>query len=137
MAGKSQYLEQTLINSTLRAVAFPSVAGSVYVALYTAAPSDTGGGTEVTGGAYARVAVSRATGSWAAPTGSPSATSNSAAVTFPSPTANWGTVTHFAVLDASSGGNQLYWGALGTSRNVLNGDNAPSFAIGALAISED
>lgn len=137
MAGKSTYAEVSVINSLLRGSAFPSVAGSVYVALYTSAPSDTGGGTEVSGGAYARVAVSRATGSWAAPTGSPSATSNSAAVTFSSPTANWGTVTHFAIYDASTAGNELYWGALGTSRNILNGDNAPSFAAGALAISED
>lgn len=137
MAGKSQFLEQSLINSTLRGVAFPAVTGSVWVALYTAAPSDTGGGTEVTGGAYARVAVSRATGSWAAPTGSPSATSNSAVVTFPSPTANWGTVTHFGVLDAATGGNLLYWGVLSVSRNILSGDSAPSFAIGAMAISED
>jgi hypothetical protein len=137
MAGKSQYTEVSLLNSVLRGVAFPAVTGSVYVALYTAAPSDTGGGTEVTGGAYARAAVSRATGSWVAPTGAPSATSNAVAVTFPSPTANWGTVTHFAIYDAATVGNELYWGVLGTSRNILNGDSAPSFAIGALAISED
>ena len=136
---KSNYLEDAVLNSVLRGVAFPSVSGSVYVALFTAAPSDSGGGTEVTGGSYARVAVSRATGSWAAPADNSGAqrTSNVGAITFPSPTANWGTVTHFGIFDASSGGNLLYWGALGTSRNILNGDNAPSFAAGTLTVQEN
>lgn len=138
MAGKSQYLEQTILNSVLRGVAFPSwTTGSHYVGLYTAAPTDAGGGTEVTGGSYARVAVTRATGSWDAPTGSPSATQNAGVVTFPTPTANWGTVTHFGIFDASTTGNLLYWGALGTSRNILSGDNQPSFTIGALDLTED
>ncbi len=138
MANKSVYLEEVILNSVLRGVAFPAwTTGSHYVALLTAAPTDTGGGTEVTGGAYARVAVSRATGTWAAPAGTPRSTSNVAAVTFPSPTANWGTVTHFALYDAITTGNLLGWAPLGTSRNILNGDSAPSFAAGTLTWSED
>ncbi len=138
MANKSVYLEEVLLNSVLRGVAFPAwTTGSHFVALLTAAPTDTGGGTEVTGGAYARAAVSRAAGTWAAPAGTPRATSNVAAVTFPSPTANWGTVTHFALYDATTAGNLLGWAPLGTSRNILNGDSAPSFAAGALTWSED
>jgi hypothetical protein len=139
MAGKSNYLEDAVINSVLRGVAFPAVTGSTYVGLFTAAPTDAGGGTEVSGGSYARVAVSRATGSWDAPADQSGAekTANTAAVTFPSPTANWGTVTHFGVFDASTAGNLLYWGALGTSRNILSGDVAPQFAAGALVITED
>jgi len=138
MPAKSTYLETTILNSVLRGVAFPSwTTGSHYVALLTAAPTDAGGGTEVSGGAYARVAVARAAGTWAAPSGTPGATSNTAAVTFPNPTANWGTVTHFALYDAITTGNLLGWAALGTSRNILNGDSAPSFAAGTLTWSED
>ncbi len=138
MANKSVYLEEVLLNSVLRGVAFPAwTTGSHYVALLTAAPTDAGGGTEVTGGAYARVAVARAAGTWAAPAGTPRATSNVAAVTFPSPTANWGTATHFALYDAVTAGNLLGWALLGTSRNILNGDSAPSFAAGTLTWSED
>lgn len=125
---KSDFLEDSTINSALRAVAFPTIT-TVYVALYTAAPTDAGGGTQVTGGAYARVTATFSAAS-------AGATSNSAAVTFPSPTAGWGTVTHFGLFDALTVGNLLYWGALTTSRNILNGDNAPSFAIGALTVSE-
>ena len=126
MAGSlSNYVEDNVINSLLRGVAWPSVTGSTYVALFTAAPSDAGGGTEVTGGSYARVAVSRATGSWDAPTDQSGSEK----------TANTGTVTHFGVFDASSGGNLLGWGDLTTSRNILNGDNAPSFAAGTLVLT--
>lgn len=128
MAGKSDYLENAVLNAvfnnTSLAVTTP------YVGLYTAAPTDAGGGTEVSGGSYARVSASFGAASGGA-------ISNDAAVTFASPTADWGTVTHFGIFDASSAGNLLYWGALDTSRNILNGDNAPSFAIGALDITED
>lgn len=135
---KSNFLEDGLLNHVLRGVAFPTLGASVHVALFTAAPTDAGGGTEVSGGAYARVAVSRATGSWAVPADNAGSqrTSNSAAVTFPTPTANWGTVTHVGIFDAATAGNLLYWGALGTSRTVNNGDTAPSFAIGAMTVDE-
>lgn len=137
MASFSNYLEDLVLNATLRGTAWPAwTTGSHHVALFTAAPTDAGGGTEVTGGAYARVAVTRAAGSWAAPADNAGAqrTSNSSAITFPSPTANWGTVTHFAVFDAATAGNMLVWGPLTTSRNILNGDNAPSFAAAALTV---
>lgn len=137
--GKSNYLEDLVLNATLRATSWPSWGtGSHYVALHTADPTDAGTGTEVSGGSYARVAVSRASGSWAAPSNNAGAqqTSNAGTITFPTPSANWGTVTHFAIWDASSAGNMLYSGALTTSRTINNGDSAPSFAIGALVISE-
>lgn len=139
MPGKSDYLENLVLNATLRATAWPAwTTGNHYISLHTADPTDAGTGTEVTGGSYARVAVARAAGSWAAPadvSGSQQ-TSNAAAITFPTPSANWGTVTYFAVWDAITTGNMLYSGALGTSRTINNGDQAPSFAIGALTIAE-
>jgi hypothetical protein len=137
MPGLSNYMEDAVLNSMLRGIAFPSVTGSVYVALHTADPTDAGSGTEVSGGSYARVAVSRATGSWGAPADNAGAqqTSNSAAITFPAPTANWGTVTHIGLWDASTAGNLLASAALTTSRTINNGDGAPSVAIGSLTVS--
>ncbi len=135
---KSNFLEDAILNHVFRGVAFPTLPASIYVALFTAAPSDAGGGTEVTGGAYARVAITRAVGSFAVPADNAGSqrTSNAVVVTFPTPTANWLTVTHFAFMDALTAGNYLYWAALGTSRTINNGDTAPSFAIGALTVEE-
>lgn len=145
MAGKSDYLENKLIDFLFRGQTLTPPA-SLYVALLTAAPSDAGGGTEVTGGSYARVAVTSSLANWAgtqsagsttASTGTGGQTSNNGAITFPAPTANWGSVTHFAIYDASTSGNLWYWAALTTPKTVNNGDPAPSFAIGALTVTED
>lgn len=105
---------------------------TAYVALFTAAPSDAGGGTEVSGGSYARVATSGAT--WSAASGGSAA--NAAAISFPTASASWGTVTHYALFDASSSGNMLRWAALTASKTIGSGDTA-SFAIGALQMTED
>lgn len=145
MAALSDYLENKIIDWLLRGQAFTAPA-TVYVGLYTATPSDSGGGTEVSGGSYARVSVSSSLSNWAgtqsagsttASTGTGGTTSNNAAVTFPAPTANWGTVTHVGIFDAASAGNLLAWGALTTSKTVNNGDAAPSFAAGSLQIQID
>jgi hypothetical protein len=85
-----------------------------YVALYTAAPSDSGGGTELSGSAYARQSV--------AFTVSGDTASNTSAIEFPAATGNWGTITHAAVFDASSGGNMLAHSALTASKTIENGD---------------
>lgn len=85
-----------------------------YLALFTAAPSDTGGGTEVSGGAYARQSVTF--------TVSGNTASNNAAIEYPTATANYGTVTHIGVFDALSGGNLLAHAALTTSKLIETGD---------------
>jgi hypothetical protein len=139
MPGKSDYFENAILNAVFRNGAFPTLGTSLYVGLHTADPTDAGTGTEVTGGAYARAAVARnVTTNFAAPTDNAGAqrTSNSNAITFPAPTANWGTVTYIGIWDAASGGNLLYSAALATSRTINNGDGAPSFAAGALTIDE-
>lgn len=90
-----------------------------YVGLFTAAPSDTGGGTEVTGNAYARVA----TGTISVSGTSPTTATNSAAIEFAAASGgNWGTITHVAILDASTSGNMLGWAELTTSRTINDGD---------------
>ena len=144
MPGKSDYLETAVLNGTLRNTGIFAQAGSVYVGLKTADPTDDGsGGTEptISTNAYARVAVSRATGSWDAPSASSGAmrTANTAAITFPTSTGAWASsapLTHFEIRDASTAGNLLYSGALGTSRTVDATGITVSFAIGALTIDE-
>lgn len=134
MAGsKSDYLENELLDHVLGNAAY-SAPATVYVALYTVAPADAGGGTEVSGGSYARVAVTNNDTNW--PAASSGAKANGAAITFPTATANWGECVAFAILDAASGGNMLYWGDLTASKTVNSGDTA-SFAIGDLDVTED
>ncbi len=111
-------------------------APATHVALFTVAPSDTGGGTEVTGGAYARVTVTNNATNWPAATGATAAKSNGTVITFPTATAAWGTVVAFGIFDAATVGNLLWWGDLTTVKAVASGDTA-SFAIGSLSTSLD
>jgi len=110
----SDYLENQIIDHMLRAVAFTPPA-TIYLALYTVAPTDAGGGTEVSGGAYARQ-------SFTLTAASAGASSNSADITFPTATADWGTVVACAILDAATAGNFLMWSNLDASKAVANGD---------------
>jgi hypothetical protein len=90
-----------------------------YVGLFTAAPSDTGGGTEVTGNAYAR----KVTGTMTVSGTSPTAATNSAAIEFAAASGgNWGSIGWAAIFDASTGGNMLAWAPLTTSRTINDGD---------------
>ena len=114
MAEMSNHLENALINATLRATSYTSPA-TVYVALYTADPTDADAGTEVTGGSYARTSVT-----FGAPSNGVS--TNSADVTFPTCTASWGTVTPLGLRDASTAGNLLYHSPLDDSKTVGIGD---------------
>jgi len=145
MAAMTDYLENKIIDWLLRGQSF-TPPSTVYVALFTAAPTDAGGGTEVSGGSYARVGVACTLSNWAgtqgagtttASTGSSGTTSNNVAITFPAPTANWGTVTAFGLFDAPTGGNLLIYGNLNTPKTINNGDAAPSFAAGALTFQDD
>lgn len=104
---------------------------TVYLALFTTATADDGTGTEVSGGSYARQAVT-----FGAPSQVSGAAqiSNSADVTYPVATANWGTITHAAVCDAAEGGHFLYHGALTTPR-TLNTNDQMKFETGDLKIS--
>lgn len=144
-ASMSDYLENKLVDFALRGQTFTAPA-TQYFALATTTGSDTACGTEVATGSYARVAVTsslanfagtQSAGSTVASSGTAATTSNNAAITFPTPTANWGTVTEFCVFDASTIGNLLYRASLGTAKTVNNGDAAPSFAIGAATFQID
>jgi len=114
MAEFTDFMEDKIIDHMLRNQSYTPPT-TVYVGLFTSAPSDAGGGTEVSGGAYARQAVTLSAASGGA-------SSNSAEITFPQATADWGTVTHLALFDALSGGNMLMWTPLDASKEINNGD---------------
>jgi hypothetical protein len=126
MAEMSNFLENALVNATLRNTSYTSPT-TVYVALYTTDPTDADTGTEVSGNGYARQSVT-----FSAP--SNGATSNSGAVEFPQATGSWGTVAYIGLRDASSGGNLLYHTALDASKTIATGD-VFRIAIGSLAVT--
>jgi hypothetical protein len=129
MSAKSDYLETAMINAVLRNTTFTSPA-IVYAALFTTDPAEDASGAEVSGGSYARQSTAFDAPS---PAGE---TQNTADVTFPTATAAWGTVTHFAIFDAASAGNMLYYGSLTVSKIVGNGDTF-KFVAGAVEIAEN
>ncbi len=128
---KSDYLEVELLKWCTGQSNALGTAPTPYIALFTANPSDAGGGTEVTGGSYARVSSAA---KWATP--SAGSVSNNAEIAFATASAGWGTVTAFGLFDASSGGNLLRWAALGASKAVDSGDTA-RFASSTLTFTED
>ena len=102
---------------------------TAYVSLHTADPLDAGG-SEVTGGAYARQGPI----TFANAGNNPTVSSNSSIITFPAATANWGTVTHFGIWSAVTAGTFRGSGAVTTPKAVNNGDTA-RFAANALTIT--
>lgn len=138
MSAMSDYLENKLVDHIFRATAF-TMPAALHVGLFTAAPSDAGGGTEVAGNAYARAQLNPSASNWAntqnsgtgASTGNTGATSNSVAITFPTPTGAWGLVTHFGIFDAAAAGNLIAQGALTASKSPTTGDTV-NFPPGSL-----
>jgi hypothetical protein len=114
MAEISNYLENAIINATLRNTAYSSPA-TVYVGLYTNDPTDANTGTEVSGASYSRKSVV-----FAAPSDGVSA--SSADVIFDAATTNWGTITHIGILDALTSGNLLYHTQLDASKTIDTND---------------
>jgi hypothetical protein len=116
MSAASDYLENKVLDHVLTATSYTAPT-TRYLALFTA---DTGleantPSAEISGGSYARQAVT-----FAAASSGTSATN--ATVTFPAATGNWGTITHVAVMDAATSGNVLFWGAVTTSKTIETGD---------------
>jgi hypothetical protein len=128
MAALSDYAEKLLLDwaMTTGSATRPT---AWYVALYTAAPSDSGGGTEVSTGGYSRQAVT-----FAAATSPGGTTSNTGAVSFTASGANYGTVTHIGIFDNSTSGNLLWHGSLTTSKTVNDGDTL-EFSIGNIDLT--
>lgn len=128
MAALSDYAEKLLLDwaMTTGSATRPT---AWYVALYTAAPDDTGGGTEVSGSGYSRQAVTF--GAASSPGGT---TSNTGAVTFTASGGSWGTVSHIGIHDASTAGNLLWHGSMTASKSVADGDTL-EFSIGNIDLT--
>jgi hypothetical protein len=129
MSSKSDYLENLVLDAVFNSATLDIA--TLYMALFTATPSDSGGGTEVSGTSYARVNASAA---FSAASGG--AITNDVAVTFPESGGSWGTVTSFAFFDASTSGNMLYWGPLGANRVVDGAGITVTFPIGDIDVTE-
>lgn len=130
MAGLSTYAENKLLDHFFGKTAY--VTPSIYVGLYTAAPTDAAGGTECTGGSYARKLTAPA--DWAAAAGG--STSNANIIQFVTATGSWGLVTHFGLFDALTTGNLLAWGQLTQSKTV-DIDDELKFNAGQLTFDLD
>lgn len=124
MAAFSDYIEAAIAN-VLRGTTFPAVPASFYLALYTVAPTDAGGGTEVAGGSYVRIALPPVVGQWSAPAAGTPTTSNTPQIVSVTATADWGTVAvpivAIGIWDDVAAGNLWLHGVLTASRVVLNG----------------
>jgi hypothetical protein len=128
---KSDYLENEGLKwTTGQAGAFGDGANGPFLALYTSPPTDIGGGTEVTGGAYARA---DSTGKWDVPVDG--STTNNAEILFPKATSEWGSIIAIGLFDDPVAGNLLYWGTIPGMTIGIN--ETARFIAGALLISED
>lgn len=156
MSAMSDILENKLIDWYFRAQAIgitgaTAAAGTgpatLWIGLLTTADNDADSTkVEVSGGSYARIPVTSSLANWAgtqsaasttASSGSSGTTSNNAAITFPTPSANWGTIVGFGVFDALTAGNMQFYGAVTPNKTVNNGDPAPYYPPGSLTIQLD
>ena len=130
MAGLSDFAEVKLLNCLFNQTNW-TAPSAIFLSLHTADPGDTGASELPSTGAYARVDVSA---SFPTASGSSGVLSNDAQINFPTATADWTTVTHWGLYDASSAGNFLCGGALTASRTITNGTQA-QVAVGDLVVT--
>jgi hypothetical protein len=140
----TNFAENRIIDALLRGQAL-SPPATWHIALDTASCTESGGGTEVTGGSYARAPLAASLANWAgtqgagttvASSGTGGTSSNNVVISFPTPTVSWGTVVSMRWMDASSGGNAWICTQLVQSKVVNIGDIV-SFPIGALTFQID
>jgi len=145
--GFSAYVEQRVLEWLAQDTGMPAAPNPIYISLHTADPAQNGA-SEVAGGGYARVSVSTTTASaifggngvaGVAPVanGTKQELKNSAPITFPAPTGDWGTCTYWGAWDAATGGNFLIGGALTSSVHPISGNSAPSFGANAAVLDDD
>lgn len=131
MGSFSDYTENMVLDHITGKTSFTKP--TVYIALATAEITDSTTGTTITepsGNGYARKSTSGS--DWNAASGG--SVSNANTITFTQASGSWGTVTYFALIDASSTGNILAWGQLSASKTISNTDTV-SFAAGQLVIT--
>lgn len=130
----SDVLENAILNLILSGTPLVNAGintGVLYAALFLSSPTDTNTGTEIGSGVgYTRIQV---LGFGSASNGT---ASNNYTVVFPTATGNWGTVTHFALFDAPTGGNLLFHGQL-TTPKIINAGDSFVFPVGNITLSID
>lgn len=134
MASKSDYLENKVLDHCLGDGSF-TMPAAVYLALCTVVPTDASTGATITEANYTGYARKQIAASDLSAAASGSKT-NSAAITFADCTAGSSTVVGFAIVDASTNGNVLYWGTV-TSKTIDTSNTPATVAIGALVVTED
>jgi hypothetical protein len=139
------FLENKILDLILRGQAY-TPPETVYVALFTSAEGEAGGGTEVSGGNYARASIASSMANWSgtqaqgsttASSGTSGTIYNNGSIAYPAPAANWGVVTYIGIFDALTGGNLLFWAPLVTAKTINSGDPAPSFPANSLSVQID
>lgn len=140
----ADYSENKTVDALLRGQSLGAPATG-YLALYTTCPTDSTSGTEVSGGSYARVSVTASLANWSgtqsagsttASSGTGGTVSNNGTISFPTPSASWGTVVCWAYTDASTAGNIWFFSTLTTSKTINSGDSV-SFAAAAATFQID
>lgn len=134
-------IQNLIFRNTLASATTPAGlnSASIWVALFTANPTDSTTGTEVTGGSYARVAIDRTGTGFATATGVTASVQPSGTVTFATASADWGAITGFGLCNSLAGAlstDLIFWSALTTTKSVLTGDTA-SFSAANLTITCD
>jgi hypothetical protein len=123
MSAASNYLENAVLNHVLKNTAY-SQPSNLFIGLFTntsgSAAANLEAGTLTDEISTSGTSYARQSATFAAASGGSASTS--ATVTFPAATANWGTITHVAVIDAQTSGNVLFWGAVTTSKTIETGD---------------
>ena len=116
MAGSfTDYLEDKILKHVFTNVAYTSPT-TLYVGLFTTAPTDAGGGTELSGSGYARKSAAFSV------SGTGTLATNSAAIEFDAATGTWGTIVAIAIFDAITSGNMIAFADLTTSKTIATGD---------------
>lgn len=140
--GTSDYLSNKFIDLWFRNQAFTFPANAFF-ALFTVAPNNAGGGTEVNGASYSRVSTpfslagfsgTQGAGTTVASTGTGGVITNNFSLAFPQPAEPWGTILAEGVYDALSAGNLLFWNTI-ASRSVLAGSSPQTHAPGSWSIT--
>jgi hypothetical protein len=110
----------------------------IWVSLHTSDPTDAGtGGTEVSGGSYARVSQDPLDANWSAPDATGGVTRNVLPITFPAPTGAWGLISFFGLWDSVTLGRLIISGAVAPPKTVDSGDPAPLFPASSLVLTFD
>ena len=130
----SNLLEEAVGAHLLRSAAWTKPV-ALYLALLKSDPGETGVLDEVNGGSYVRLAAGPDDAFWSLPVGGNKQFANAVDFTFAAPTADWGRVSHFALMDAVTGGAMLAYAPLTVPREIYGNDPAPLFAAGDLKIT--